>query len=368
MRMPSSARLPLGRECGSNSWRTAPKEKFCSSGAPRAARTVRPRPRASSAAARNSDVLPMPAGPSTTTRRPRALSASARLRSSSPSSRSRSSREPPPRSPDIASAPRPRVTTRLWQYRSAPEVAKSSVDKGQKVRAAATMPPRPRRAHPRGMAAPARTAPVRAARTTTPKRSAMTLQTDPSYVFQRSSDEYTRLTRQAALVEPMTEMLFRDAGITPGMRVLDVGSGVGDVALLAARLVGPHGSVVGIDIDGTALEVARARAGTLGLQNLTFNEGDVRSAETGPNFDAAVGRLVLGYLADPAEALRAIAERVHTGGIVAFQELDLDPGVPSRSFPEGTLWEQTGRLVIETFARAGTHVRMGRPRRHGGAQ
>ena len=188
----------------------------------------------------------------------------------------------------------------------------------------------------------------------------MTLQTDPAYVFERSSDEYMRLTRQAALTEAMTERLFRDAGITPGMRVLDVGSGVGDVALLAARLVGPHGSVVGIDIDGAALQVARARAGTLGLQNLTFNEGDVRSAETGAHFDAAVGRLVLGYLADPAEALRAIAERVHPGGIVAFQELDLDPGVPSRSFPEGTLWDQTGRLVIETFARAGTHVRMGR--------
>ena len=172
----------------------------------------------------------------------------------------------------------------------------------------------------------------------------MTLQTDPAYVFERSSDEYMRLTRQAALTEAMTDRLFRDAGITPGMRVLDVGSGVGDVALLAARLVGPHGSVVGIDIDGAALQVARARAGTLGLQNLTFNEGDVRSAETGAHFDAAVGRLVLGYLADPAEALRAIAERVHPSGIVAFQELDLDPGVPSRSFPEGTLWDQTGRL------------------------
>ena len=127
--------------------------------------TVKPRPRASSVVARNSDVLPMPAGPSTTTRRPRALSASARQRSSSPSSRSRSSREPTPRSPDSASAPRPRVTTRLWQYRCEPEGAKSSdsVDKGQKLGAAATMPDGPRRVHPRGMGRPARTAPPRAA-------------------------------------------------------------------------------------------------------------------------------------------------------------------------------------------------------------
>jgi SAM-dependent methyltransferase len=187
----------------------------------------------------------------------------------------------------------------------------------------------------------------------------MTVHTDPTYVFERSSDEYMRLTRQAALFEPMTERLFRDAGVTPGMRVLDVGSGVGDVALLAARLVGPNGSVVGVDVDGSALETARARAGMLGLQNVTFIEGDVRAMPIGTDFDAAVGRLVLLYLADPAEALRAIEEHVRPGGVLVFQELDLDP-VPSRSFPEGTLWDQTGRLVIETFAGAGTQVRMGR--------
>jgi len=76
----------------------------------------------------------------------------------------------------------------------------------------------------------------------------VTVHTEPAYVFERSSDEYLRLTRQAARFEPLTERLFRDAGVTRGMRVLDVGSGVGDVALLAARLVGPGGSVVGVDV------------------------------------------------------------------------------------------------------------------------
>jgi ubiquinone/menaquinone biosynthesis C-methylase UbiE len=187
----------------------------------------------------------------------------------------------------------------------------------------------------------------------------MTVQADPAYVFERSVDEYQRLTQQAALFEPMTERLFRDAGVTSGMRVLDLGSGVGDVAFLAARIVGPHGSVVGVDVDGSALQTARARAELLGLQNVTFIEGDVRAVPTGAEFDAAVGRLVLLYLADSADALRAIGEHVRPGGILAFQELDLDP-VPSRSFPEGTLWDQTGRLVIETFVAAGTHARMGR--------
>jgi ubiquinone/menaquinone biosynthesis C-methylase UbiE len=172
--------------------------------------------------------------------------------------------------------------------------------------------------------------------------------------------EHERLTRQAALLEAMTERLLREAGLEAGMRVLDVGSGVGDVAFLAAELVGRHGSVVGIDIDGDSLDAARQRAELLGLRNVTFVEGDVRSAALDGAFDAAIGRLVLAYTDDPAAALRAIAERVRPGGVLAFHELDLDPGVHARSFPDGTLWDETGRRVIETFARAGTHLRMGR--------
>jgi ubiquinone/menaquinone biosynthesis C-methylase UbiE len=185
-------------------------------------------------------------------------------------------------------------------------------------------------------------------------------QTAPTYALGRSKAEHERLTRQAALLEAMTERLLREAGLEAGMRVLDVGSGVGDVAFLAAELVGRHGSVVGIDIDGDSLDAARQRAELLGLRNVTFVEGDVRSAALDGAFDAAIGRLVLAYTDDPAAALRAIAERVRPGGVLAFHELDLDPGVHARSFPDGTLWDETGRRVIETFARAGTHLRMGR--------
>jgi SAM-dependent methyltransferase len=185
-------------------------------------------------------------------------------------------------------------------------------------------------------------------------------QTDPAYALARSRDEYERLGRQTAFVGGTTERLFRAAGLQPGMRVLDVGSGAGDVALLAADLVGPEGEVIGVDVDGAALETARGRAQSLGLGNVSFVEGDARTAELEGGFDAAVGRLVLMYWGDPAEALRQIAGHVRPGGVVVFQEVDFDPAVGSRSFPEQTLWNQTGRLVIETFSRAGMQVRMGR--------
>jgi len=185
-------------------------------------------------------------------------------------------------------------------------------------------------------------------------------QADPAYALARSRAEYERLSRQAAFLRGTTEQLFRAAGLEPGMRILEVGSGAGDVALLAAELVGPEGEVVGVDVDGAALEIARGRAQSLGLGNVSFVEGDARTAELEGGFDAAVGRLVVMYWGDPTEGLRRIAAHVRPGGVVAVQELDLDPATGPRSLPEETLWNETGQLVIETFARAGMRMRMGR--------
>ncbi len=184
--------------------------------------------------------------------------------------------------------------------------------------------------------------------------------TDPDYALPRAQEEYDRLSRQAAFLGGTTERLFRAAGIAPGMRVLDVGSGAGDVALLAAELVGSDGEVIGIDVDGSALEVARGRAESLGLRNVTFVQGDARTAGITQDFDAAVGRLVLMYLADPADALRHIAGHVRPGGVVVFQELDLNEVVLAHSLPAETLWSQTGRLLVQTFLQAGMQARMGR--------
>jgi|SRR5215469_6638815 len=69
----------------------------------------------------------------------------------------------------------------------------------------------------------------------------------PSYALGHSQQELKRLTTQADFFEPFTRRMFERAGLAQGMRVLDVGSGNGDVALLAASLVGESGEVLGID-------------------------------------------------------------------------------------------------------------------------
>ena len=140
------------------------------------------------------------------------------------------------------------------------------------------------------------------------------------YILGHSVAEHARLARQAALFEPYTERLFFAAGIAPGMRVLDVGCGVGDVSLLVARLVGPRGQVVGIDRDASAIATARERAVNMGYSHVRFELAAIEKLQPDTPFDAIVGRFVLMFAADPAAAIRNLARNLRRGGLLVLQE------------------------------------------------
>ena len=143
---------------------------------------------------------------------------------------------------------------------------------------------------------------------------------DADYAFGRGRGEYERLIEQAEIFRPLTERMLRSAGIGAGMDVLDIGCGAGDVSFLVSALVGADGSVTGVDLDGDAVGVAEQRRAAQGITNVLFRRADARSLDSGPVFDAAVGRFVLMFLPDPTEALRLFAQRVRPGGILAFCE------------------------------------------------
>jgi ubiquinone/menaquinone biosynthesis C-methylase UbiE len=143
---------------------------------------------------------------------------------------------------------------------------------------------------------------------------------DADYAFRRGSGEYERLIDQAEIFGPLTERMLRGAGVSAGMHVLDIGCGAGDVSFLVSALVGPEGSVTGVDIDGGAIALAEHRRAARGIANVSFRQADARYLDPGRLFDAAVGRFVLMFMPDPTEALRLFAERIHPGGILAFCE------------------------------------------------
>lgn len=184
--------------------------------------------------------------------------------------------------------------------------------------------------------------------------------TDATYLWGHPKGEEQRLARLGQLLYPSTKRLFEGAGITTGMKVLDVGSGAGDVALLLAELVGPTGSIVGVDIHAPLLEVARARLHAAGHTHVTFLAGDIREVALDQQFDAVVGRNVLIYVADPAAVLRIGVEHLRPGGIVAFQELESsisEQVIKLEAIPP--LVKQAAAWVYGGFRKAGAEMQIG---------
>ncbi len=181
----------------------------------------------------------------------------------------------------------------------------------------------------------------------------------PDYVLGYSEHEQKRLLKQAALLRGWTERFFRAGGLAPGMHVLDLGCGMGDVSLLAADLVGPTGSVLGVDRDAQALARARERAVQHGCAGyVKFEQIHLEELKAGEPFDAAVGRYVLLYQADPAATLRHVASLVRPGGRLIFHELDFGQVVPP--WPEAPLWMRTYTIMSEAFRRGGNPPDFGR--------
>ncbi len=178
------------------------------------------------------------------------------------------------------------------------------------------------------------------------------------YVLGTTEWEHDRLIRQAARLGFATEQLLRDAGIKPGHRVLDIGSGLGDVAFIAARFVGQKGEVVGIDQDAAALAKARRRATSLRLRNVSFVDGDIDSLPRGKLFDAIIGRLIVQFLPQPTQTLRRLAEHLRTGGVMAFQESNWEAMLSQVAHLP--LRARCCELIYETFRHAGANMQTGR--------
>jgi SAM-dependent methyltransferase len=175
-------------------------------------------------------------------------------------------------------------------------------------------------------------------------------------VIARSRDELDQPSLLPRAFEPLTRFLFAEAGLQPGMRVLDVCSGAGDVAFLAREIVGAEGHVTGFDCTSAAVTYANERAAFRGLSNVEFVETEIDDLTFGKDFDAIVGRLVLMYRRDPVRDLRALIRCLRPGGLVVFQEFDMLPG---KTVPPAAVVNDVRAWLLDVFARSGIELEMG---------
>lgn len=122
---------------------------------------------------------------------------------------------------------------------------------------------------------------------------------------------------EARLTAPVSERMLDLAGLLPGMRVLDLASGMGEPCLRAARRVGPSGFVLGTDLVDGMLEPAREQARAEGLSNLELRAMDAEALDVPEqSFDVATVRWGLMYLARPERALARVWRALRPSGLL----------------------------------------------------
>ena len=177
------------------------------------------------------------------------------------------------------------------------------------------------------------------------------------YVLGNHPEELARLDHQAAAIERPTRLLLQAAGLAPGMRVLDLGTGLGHVARIVAEIVGPTGEVVGVDRSAEALAVARDRTRDSGLTHVSFHEGDVTDWRADARFDAIVERLLLFHAADPSAVVRHHVEaNLRPGG--TFVAIDFDIGA-CRAEPPVPIADTAIEWIRRAFRAAGARPHIG---------
>lgn len=127
------------------------------------------------------------------------------------------------------------------------------------------------------------------------------------------------------MLAPVTDALWAEVELQPGESVLDVGCGCGATTFAAARAVGPHGTVHGVDLTPPMLAIARARLASSRLPNVAFLEADAQTQSMSGSVDVAISRFGTMFFDDPVAAFTNIRHALRPGGrlcIATWQPLD----------------------------------------------
>ena len=124
-----------------------------------------------------------------------------------------------------------------------------------------------------------------------------------------------------------------------GERVVDCGSGAGADALIAARLVGPDGHVIGVDMTTEMLTKARSNAEVAGLRNVEFREGVLEALPVLDGWaDVVISNGVLNLVPDKKVALAELFRVLRPGGRIQLADIVLERPVPDESKVDARLW------------------------------
>jgi SAM-dependent methyltransferase len=142
------------------------------------------------------------------------------------------------------------------------------------------------------------------------------------YVIRGGTEGRERLRLLSEVMGPSTHALIAEVGVPAGAACLDLGCGGGDVTRELARLSGPAGRVLGVDVDPVKVEIARTECAELGVRNAAFETRDLTRWEPEGSFDVVYARFLLTHMARPAELLAVARRHLRPGGSMVVEDID----------------------------------------------
>lgn len=155
---------------------------------------------------------------------------------------------------------------------------------------------------------------------------------------------------------PNTLPLLQRAGLKEGMNCLDLGCGAGEVTFELARLVGPKGHVLGMDMDTVKLNLARARAKSEGVKNIEFRQADVSEWNDESVYDFIYIRFLLTHLPNRDHIVPKILRALRPGGCLALEDIYFKGYI---SYPPNSAQDRYVALYQEVVRRRGGDANIG---------
>ena len=178
-----------------------------------------------------------------------------------------------------------------------------------------------------------------------------------SYILGTGETAAMRLRLLHEVYGKSTESLLTTLGLQQGMRIADIGCGIGVVSRWMAENVGTQGSVVGVDISTAQLAIAQQDASLLGLTQLSFQQADVY--DTGlprGSFDMVYCRFLLCHLTQPEKALQEMYALLKPGGILLCDDLHLSS---LHTDPPSAAYERMTKLMVGGGSHKGVDYNLG---------
>ena len=176
------------------------------------------------------------------------------------------------------------------------------------------------------------------------------------YVISGGKAGKERLKLISQVLQPTTTQLLKTAGLSQGMRCLDVGCGGGFVTRLMAGLVGSKGKVVGIDSDGAILALAREDAEAEHLNNVEFHHADASTHQEEEAYDLVYARFVLTHLNEPEKCLDAMMRACRPKGLIVIEDIDF---TGSFCYPYCKAYQRYTELYQQVVQRRGGDPNIG---------